>query len=120
MAQKMEMALFQSVEGSMVSDDGQLFMLHVKRPAGGDLLLGFPHTEISNIVEHASIQARHGRDAEGRRTVAAFKTSHFRLGRGPDGEHILTIMVGKAGMISFLLPDDMPAQLSGTLQKLAN
>ena len=30
MAQKMEMALFQSVEGSMVSDDGKLFMLQVK------------------------------------------------------------------------------------------
>ena len=52
--------------------------------------------------------------------MAAFKTSHFRLGRGPDGEHVLTMMVGKAGMINFLLPEDMPAQLSETLQKPAN
>ena len=120
MAQKMEMALFQSVEGSMVSEDGRLFMLHVKRPTGGDLLLGFPHTEISNIIEHAAVQARHGRDAQGQPTVAAFKTTHFRLGRGPAGEPVLTMMVGRTGTISFLLPGDMPGQLSGTLQKLAN
>jgi hypothetical protein len=30
------------------------------------------------------------------------------------------MMVGKAGMISFLLPENMPGQLSETLQKLAN
>jgi hypothetical protein len=117
---KIDMAFFPSVEGSMTSDDGQMFMLHVKGPTGGDLLLGFPHGEISNIVEHAAVQAAHGRDAQGRGTVAAFKTSSFNVGRGPDGEPILTMIVGRAGAISFLMPDDMAGQLSECLQRLAN
>ena len=39
---KMDIAYFQSVEGSMTSDDGRTFMLHVKRPTGSDLMLGIP------------------------------------------------------------------------------
>ncbi len=116
----MDMAFFPTVEGSMTSPDGQTFMLHVKRPTGGDLLLGFPHTEIPNIVENAAVQAAHGRDAEGHQTVAAVKTASFRFGRGPGGEPVLTMVVGRAGTISFLLPYDMPGPLSETLQKLAN
>jgi len=41
---KIDAAHFPTVEGSMTSDDGQTFMPHVKRPTGGDLLLGFPHS----------------------------------------------------------------------------
>jgi len=41
-------------------------------------------------------------------------------GRGPAGEPVLTMVVGRAGAISFLLPDDMQGQVSETLQKLAN
>lgn len=114
------MAFFPTVEGSMTSPDGQTFMLHVKRPTGGDLLLGFPHTEIPNIVENAAVQAAHGRDPEGQQTVAAFMTSSFRVGRGPAGEPVLTLIVGRAGTISFLLPGDMPGQLSEALQSFAN
>jgi hypothetical protein len=117
---KMDMAFFPTVEGSMTSPDGQTFLLHVKRPTGGDLLLGFPHTEIPNIVENAAVQAANGRDADGHQTVAAFKTASFQVGRGPSGEPVLTLVVGRAGTISFLLPNDMPGQLSATLQKLAN
>jgi hypothetical protein len=117
---EIDMAFFPTVEGSMTSPDGRTFMLHVKRPTGGDLLLGFPHAEIPNIVENAAVQAAHGRDAAGEQTIAAFKTSAFRLGRGPAGEPILTMVVGRAGTISFLLPGDMLGQLSETLQKLAN
>lgn len=117
---EMDMAFFPSVEGSMTSPDGQTFMLHVKRQTGGDLLLGFPHAEISNIVENAAVQAAHGRDAEGQQTVTAFKASSFRLGRAPTGEPVLTMVVGRAGTISFLLPSGMPGQLNETLQKLAN
>jgi len=120
MAQKMEMALFQSVEGSMVSDDGKLFMLQVKRPTGGDLLLGFPHTEISHIVEHAAVQMSRGSDAEGRRTHPSFTATLFRVGKAPGGEPVLTLFAGKAGLITFVLPNDMPGPLSQALQKLAN
>jgi hypothetical protein len=84
---EIDMAFFPSVEGSMTSADGKTFMLHVKRPTGGDLMLGFPHSEIPNIVENAAV---------------------------------LTMSVGRARTISFLLPGDMPGQLSDTLQKLAN
>lgn len=117
---EIDMAFFPSVEGSMTSPDGQTFMLHVKRPTGGDLLLGFPHTEIPNIVENAAVQATHGRDGDGQQTVAAFKASSFKVGRAPTGEAVLTMVVGRAGTINFLLPGDMPGQLSETLQKLAN
>lgn len=78
---KIDMAFFPSVEGSMTSEDGHTFMLHVKRPTGGDLLLGFPHSELPNIVENAAVQAAHGRDAAGNKTVAAFKTSSFTVMR---------------------------------------
>jgi len=37
---KIDMAFFPTVEGSMTRKDGHTFMLHVKRPTGGDLLLG--------------------------------------------------------------------------------
>ena len=66
---KMDIAYFQSVEGSMTSDDGKTFMLHVERPTGGDLMLGFPHAKISNIVENAAMKASQGRDEKGRRRV---------------------------------------------------
>ena len=104
----------------MTSEDGHTFMLHVKRPTGSDLLLGFPHSEISNIVENAAIQAFHGKDDKGRKTASAFKTKSFEIGRGSDGEAVLTLLVGESGKISFLLPDDMAGQLSEMLQKLAN
>ena len=104
----------------MTSEDGQTFMLHVKRPTGGDLLLGFPHDEVHRIIEHAAVQASNGRDEQGRQTAAAFKANSFKVSRGPDGEAVLTMVVGQAGAISFLLAGDMPGQLSAMLQKLAN
>jgi hypothetical protein len=117
---KIDMAYFPSVEGSMTSEDGQTFMLHVKRPTGSDLLLGFPHSEISNIIENAAIQSAHGKDAVGRASVTAFKTASFQVGREPNGEPILSMIVGASGKISFLLPEDMPGQLISALLKLAN
>jgi hypothetical protein len=38
---KIDISYFQSVESSMTSDDSRTFMLHVKRPTGSDLVLGF-------------------------------------------------------------------------------
>jgi uncharacterized protein (DUF983 family) len=43
-----------------------------------------------------------------------------KVSRGPGGDAVLTMIVDRTGVISFLLPDDMPGQLSETLQKLAN
>ena len=111
---KIDMAFFASVEGSMTSRDGTTFMLHVKRESGSDLLLGFPHSEISNIIENAAMQSANGKDK------TAFTTSSFQLGPGEHGEPVLTMIVGKTGKISFALPADMPAQLTLALLKLAN
>jgi hypothetical protein len=104
----------------MTSEDGKTFMLHVKRPTGSDLMLGFPHAEISHIVENAAMHASRGKDQTGRTSFSAFKTSSFEIGRGPAGEVVLTLTVGQSGKIRFLLPGDMPGQLSQALQKLAN
>lgn len=117
---KIDMAFFPSVEGSMTSEDGQTFMLHVKRPTGGDLLLGFPHDQIPTIVENAAVQAGHGKDQQGRKTETAFQATSFRLGRAPSGEAVLTMVVGRAGAIRFLLPGDMAGQMCETLRTLAN
>lgn len=116
---KIDMAFFPSVEGSMTSDDGQTFMLHVKRPTGGDLLLGFPHSEITIIIEYAAVQAAQGRKGKDE-TVAPLMTSSFILSRGPTGEPVLTMVVGRAGTISFSLPGGMPEQLAQLLQALVD
>jgi len=117
---KIEVAFFSSVEGSMTSEDGTVFWLHVKEENGTDLMLAFPHGEISNIVENAAMQAAQGKDAKGKPQVSAFKASSFEMVRGPDGEAVLTITVGQSGKIGLLLPADMPGQLSQALQGLAN
>ena len=83
-------------------------------------MLGFPHSEISNIMENAAMQSSRGKDQKGRASISAFKTSSFEIGRGPAGEAVLTLTVGESGKIRFLLPSDMPGQLSQALQKLAN
>ena len=57
MMTKIDMAFFPTVAGSMTSEDGQIFFLHVKRPTGSDLLLGFARSEIPNIVKNATMQA---------------------------------------------------------------
>jgi len=104
----------------MTSEDGKVFILHVKQDSGEDLMLGFPHDEISNIVENAVMQAGRGKHASGRLMQAALNTTSFELGRGPDGEAVLSFKVGQNGEISFLLPADMPGHLSQALQWLAN
>jgi hypothetical protein len=57
-------------------------MLHVKRESGSDLLLDFPHSEISNIVENAAMQWGNRKDPSGRKTNTAFNTKSFQIGRG--------------------------------------
>ena len=67
----------------MTSEDGQTFLLRVKRPTGTDLLLGFPHSEISNIIENAAMQAAHGKNTKGQAIATAFKTTSFQLAAFP-------------------------------------
>jgi hypothetical protein len=116
----MDLAFFPSVEGSMTSEDGTVFWLHVKRECGSDLMLGFPHNEIAGIAESGPVHTAHGEHAKRKPEASAFKTTSFEIGRGPHGQAILTLTVGESGKLSFLLPADMPGQLSQALQKLAN
>jgi hypothetical protein len=110
--------IFPAVAGSMTSSDGQVFMLRARCEDGTELMLGFPHREIANIVENAAMQLAHGRDDDGQALRTAFNTTGFQLGRGPKGETVLTLTVGEAGNISFILPTDMAKQLHETLGKL--
>ncbi|MES2294334.1 MAG: hypothetical protein V4527_13610 [Pseudomonadota bacterium] len=99
----------------MTSEDGQTFLIRVKCEDGSDLMPGFPHKEIPNIIELAAMQLSNGRDEVGHQVVSAFNTSSFRLGKGEGGETILTLTVGETGNISFILPGDMEGQLSDAL-----
>ncbi len=47
--------------------------------------------------------------------TTAFITAGFVLRRGPKGEIILMLEIGKTGRISFLLPEGMPAELETAL-----
>jgi hypothetical protein len=47
---------FTMVDGSMTSNDGQTFYLHARRHDGSELMLGFPHKELPNIIECAAMQ----------------------------------------------------------------
>jgi hypothetical protein len=109
---------FPTIDGSMTSADGMTFYLKVTRDDGGELMLGFPHTEILNIVEHAAVQAGSGRDEDGKKEDAAFVATSFQLGNGSNGEPVLSLAVGHGGKISFRLPTTMPNQLFEALAKL--
>jgi hypothetical protein len=116
--QTLAVEFFPSVEGSLNSPDGQIFMFKVRRPDGQKLMLAFPHTEIPNIVESAAMRMDHGRDQEGEKIVSAFDTSSFALGIGTEGQTVLSLTVGEKGHINFLLPTDMSIQLCDALRKL--
>jgi len=120
MPQKVDMVFFPRVLGSMTSDDGTKFFLHVEQEGGRQIMLGFPHVELPGLIENVAVQASHGRDDDGDPTTTAFKASGFELGRGPDGAAVLTLMVGTQGRLSFLLPSTMPGQLSDLMRKFAN
>jgi hypothetical protein len=106
---------FTEIAGSMTSDDGQNFYYRAKRDDGQEYMLGFPHECIPTLVECAAMQMDKGHAEDGRRITVGFNTSGFIVGRGPNGETVLTLQVGETGKISFLLPGDMPSELVGTL-----
>ena len=106
-----DVELFDRIDGSQTSKNGQGFPFHAKRRDGSAVMLVFPHTEISNIVANAAMQLAHGKGGDGQSLRTAFNTSGFRLGRGEIGGMVLTLTVGKTGNISFLLPVEMAKQL---------
>ena len=99
----------------MSSSDGQTFMLQAKCEDGSDLVLGFPHKEIPNIIELAAMQLSHGRDEGGHKVESAFKASSFQLGKSDEGDTVLTLTVGETGNICFILPGDLEGQLFDAL-----
>jgi hypothetical protein len=112
-----DVEVFTRIEGSQTSGDGHGFALHARREDGCKAMLVFPHSEISNIVENAAMQLEHGRDDDGLAVQTAFNTSSYRVGQGPKGEMVLTLVVGKTGTINFLMPTDMAHQLNDTLRR---
>ena len=108
---------FPVVDGSMTSEDGQTFLFHVRREDGSELMLGFPHKELPNIVENAAMQMDKGRDDNGDAVATAFITGGFQVGRGPKGETVLSMVVGETGKISFLIPREMAVELAGVLMR---
>ena len=61
------------------------------------------------------MQLSHGRDEGGHKVVGAFNTSSFQVGKGEEGETVLTLTVGDTGKISFILPGDLEGQLFDAL-----
>ena len=103
---------FTVCDGSMTSEDGQTFLFHVRREDGSEVMLGFPHKELPNIVECAAMQMDKGKNEEGGRVVSAFMASGFCLGRGPEGETVLGMTMAEGGTINFLLTPELKAELA--------
>ena len=114
-----DVEVFAAIEGSQTSADGQGFALHARRRDGRGVMLVFPHSEISNIVENAAMQLAHGRNEIGAKVYSAFNTTAFKLGKGQTGETVLSFTVGKSGQISFVLPGELEAALFDALGQLS-
>lgn len=106
---------YAAIEGSMTSEDGQVFLLKVRHENGNEIFLGFPSGEIPSLVEHMAMQSAYARDEAGTRVPIVFETSSFALKRNPDGDAVLGLEVGTPGSINFLLKGDMPEQLMDLL-----
>ena len=83
------------------------------------MMLVFPHSEISNIVENAAMQMGRGRDGDGEKIYSAFNTTAFKAGKGQTGETVLSFTVGKSGNISFVLPRELQGALFDALGQLS-
>lgn len=87
-------------------------------PATRMIMRAFPHHEISNIVECAVMQLDHGQGDDGKKLYFAFNTTAFKLGQGPKGETVLSLIVGQTGHINFILPPDLEGLLYDALGRL--
>lgn len=111
--------LFSDVTGSMSSPDGRKVFLRAETVDGDDLLLGFPHEQISTIIENLAVQIPNGRNAEGEKMMTAFWASGYEIGKGPKGEPVLTMLMGENAKISFVLNQEMIATLVMHLSSVA-
>lgn len=105
---------FEAVVGSTTSKDGKTFFYRVRHENGTEAMLGFPHREISKLVETAAMQMENGKE-DGRNSISAFKTGSFVVGRGPKGGMVLSMVVGEVGKINFLVTHEMAGQLAAAL-----
>ena len=110
--------LFSEVTGSMTSPDGQRVFIRAETVDGDDLLLGFPHEQISTIIENLAMQLPHGRSAAGEPLMTAFWATGYDIGKGPHGEPVLVLRMGENAKMNFVLSQEMIASLVGHLASL--
>lgn len=110
--------IFTEVKGSMTSPDGQQVFLKAETVDGDDLLLGFPHEQISTIIENLAVQLPNGRNAQGERMMTAFWATGFDIGKGPKGEPVLVLHLGAHANMSFVLSQEMVGALVMHLSSL--
>ncbi len=111
----MDLMTFPELLGSMTSDDGQVFCLHVKDVAGTEMMIGIPHREIAHLIEVAAVQVQEGSRLRGDKDLTAFNTRSFSVGVSEGGQVVLTLAIGATAKLAFVLPGDMTGQLSETL-----
>lgn len=110
--------IFSEVKGSMTSPDGQTVFLNAETIDGDDLLLGFPHEQVSTIIENLAVQLPNGRNAEGEKMMTAFWASGYDIGKGPNGEPVLVLHMGENAKMSFVLNQEMLGPLVMHLSSL--
>ena len=106
---------YPEILGSMTSDDGQVFVLQVRDAQGNDKMVGLPHRDIPRLVELAALQVPEGARLRGDKDLSVFNTRSFSVGISEGGQIILSLTIGGAAKLSFVLPGGMSAQLSETL-----
>lgn len=107
--------LFEDVTGSMTSEDGRTVYLNADTIDGEDLLLGFPHEQIATIIENLAVQLPNGRNEEGEKVRTAFFAGGYEIGKGPNGEPVLTLFIGENAKMNFVLNQEMVASMIGHL-----
>lgn len=111
--------LFDDVKGSMTSPDGQKVFLRAETVDGDDFLLGFPHEQISTIIENLAVQLPNGRNEAGEKMTTAFWATGYDIGKGPNGEPVLILHMGEHAMMNFVLNQEMVAPLVMHLSSVA-
>lgn len=111
--------LFDEVKGSMTSDDGLTVFLNVDTVDGDDMMIGFPHESIGSIIENLAVQLPNGRNSAGEKMMTAFWANGYELGKGPNGEPVLVLMLGENAKMNFVLNQKMVASLVMHLSSVA-
>lgn len=111
--------IFDEVKGSMTSPDGLTVFLKAETREGDDMMLGFPHESIGTIIENLAVQLPNGRNAEGEKMMMAFMANGYEIGKNPNGDPVLSLMIGHDATMNFVLNQEMIASLVGHLADLA-